>query len=181
MEEAKMESQDCQMQGPRREFFGYAEVGPVPLSLRLKFALARNLSPSSRKMLKTQADKLLGLFPKVRGTNRASIIPQTPATSLGLKAGDMVRVRSREEIEATLDRWGELNGCAFMDDMAQYCDTVQRVFKPVERFMDERDYRMKKVKGLILLEGGICPGHPGLGRCDRSCFYFWREEWLEKI
>jgi len=26
-----------------------------------------------------------------------------------------------------------------------------------------------------------CQGTPDLGRCDRSCFYFWREEWLEKL
>jgi len=26
-----------------------------------------------------------------------------------------------------------------------------------------------------------CQGTSDYGRCDRSCFYFWREEWLEKI
>lgn len=181
MKEIWMESQECQLQGPRREFLGYAESGPVPLSFRLKLALARNLSPRWRRALKRQVDKLLGLFFRSSGRNSASAISQTPATNLGLKAGDMVRVRSREEIRATLDRWGELKGCAFMDNMAPYCGTVQRVLKPVERFMDERDYRMKKVKGLILLEGAICQGHPVLGHCDRSCFFFWREEWLEKI
>jgi hypothetical protein len=24
-------------------------------------------------------------------------------------------------------------------------------------------------------------GTPDYGRCDRACFYFWREEWLEKL
>jgi hypothetical protein len=98
-----------------------------------------------------------------------------------LQPGDMVRVRSAEEIGATLNRWQKYKGCGFMDDMWQYCDTVQTVLKPVERFVDERDYQVKKVKGIVLLEENTCQGTPIFGRCDRNCYYFWREEWLEKI
>ncbi len=93
----------------------------------------------------------------------------------------MVRVRSEEEIKASLSAWGELKGCLFMDAQRQYCGTTQRVLKPVERFVDERDYRVKKAKGVVLLEGIICGGTPDYGRCDRACFYFWREEWLEQV
>ena len=98
-----------------------------------------------------------------------------------LKAGDLVRVRSREEIQATLNNWNQLKGCAFMDEMWSYCGTTQRVFKRVERFLDERDYLVKRCKGIVLLEGLICEGTKAYGPCDRSCFYFWREEWLERI
>ena len=92
-----------------------------------------------------------------------------------------MQVRSREEIEATLDRWKELKGCAFLEYMWPYCGTTQRVLQTMERFLDERDYKVKKVKGLVLLEGVICHGTPVFGRCDRGCHLFWREEWLEKI
>ena len=51
----------------------------------------------------------------------------------------------------------------------------------VERFMDERDYRMKKASGIVLLDGALCSGTGTTGPCDRSCFFFWREEWLEKL
>jgi len=40
---------------------------------------------------------------------------------------------------------------------------------------------VKKVKGVVLLDGVICRGTPAFGRCDRCCHLFWREEWLEKI
>lgn len=40
---------------------------------------------------------------------------------------------------------------------------------------------MKKTRGIVLLEGLMCQGIEGLGACDRSCLFFWREEWLEKI
>jgi hypothetical protein len=40
---------------------------------------------------------------------------------------------------------------------------------------------MKKVQGVILLENVICSGTPTFGACDRCCFLFWREEWLERV
>ena len=84
-------------------------------------------------------------------------------------------------IQATLDAWGEFKRCLFMEDMWPYCGTTQKVLKRVERFVDERDYKVKKASGVVLLEGVICQGTPLFGRCDRCCFYFWREEWLEKV
>jgi len=102
------------------------------------------------------------------------------ATS-SLQAGDQVRVRSTAGIRATLDRWNRLKGCTFLEEMMPYCGTPQRVFKQVEKFLDERDYRIKQCRGLVLLEGVICNGTADFGGCDRSCFLFWREEWLEKI
>jgi hypothetical protein len=98
-----------------------------------------------------------------------------------LRAGDVVRVKSRAEIEATLDRWNQLGGCTFMEEMLPYCNTTQRVFKRVERFLDERDYRTKKTRGIVLLQGLLCEGTKDFGPCDRSCYFFWREEWLEKV
>jgi hypothetical protein len=98
-----------------------------------------------------------------------------------LKPGDTVWVRSQEEIRDSLTPWNELRGCGFMDEMAAYCNTRQRVFKRVEKFLDERDYLLKKANGIIILENVFCAGTKAFGPCDRSCFYFWREEWLEKI
>lgn len=98
-----------------------------------------------------------------------------------LKVGDCVRIKSRAEIETTLNRWHELKGCGFMEEMKQFCGTKQIVYKKVSRFLDERDYRMHKAKGIFILEGVICQGTIDFGPCDRSCFFFWREEWLDKI
>lgn len=118
---------------------------------------------------------------KPNESQNISTAPATNSTTTSLKAGDLVRVRSREEIEATLSEWKELKGCMFMLEMWQYCGTTQRVLKPVERFVDERDLRVKKCKGIVLLEGVICQGTAYSEGCDHSCFFFWREEWLEKI
>jgi hypothetical protein len=98
-----------------------------------------------------------------------------------LKTGDLVRVRSKEEIRASLGNWNDLKGCAFMEEMWPYCGTTQRVLKPVKRFLDERDYRVKRIRDTVLLDGVNCQGTVDFGPCDRNCFFFWRKEWLEKI
>jgi hypothetical protein len=102
------------------------------------------------------------------------------APTVPYESGDLVRVRSREEVISTLDPFQELKGCAFLPDMYQYCGSQQRVLKSMRYFLDERDYKLKKVHGVILLENVICNGTPAFGTCDRCCFLFWREEWLEK-
>lgn len=112
---------------------------------------------------------------------KKSPLPAVQKTALEINPGDLVRVRSKEEITSTLNSWNEYKGCAFIDDMWDYCGTTQRVFKKVRNFIDERDYRMKRVNGLVILENVFCQGTRVLGNCDRSCFFFWREEWLEKL
>src|SRR6266545_4191212 len=52
------------------------------------------------------------------------------STSLDLRVGDVVEVRSPEEIRATLDENGELESLPFMPEMLKYCGrrmTVQKV------------------------------------------------------
>jgi hypothetical protein len=139
------------------------------------------LGPRNIRKIKLYADDFLNWYARLR--SKPIISPTLPvnATTATLKAGDQVRVRSKDEIRATLNRWGQLKGCSFAPEMVQYCETNQKVLKPVERFVDERDLRARKTKGIVLLEGIVCQGTATLGSCDRNCFFFWREEWLEQI
>ena len=52
---------------------------------------------------------------------------------VGLKAGDLVRVRSREEIAATLNREARNRGLSFSPEMVPYCGGTYRVRDRVER------------------------------------------------
>jgi hypothetical protein len=65
--------------------------------------------------------------------------------------------------------------------MWPYCGTIHPVLKRVNEFLDERTYLVRKCKGIVLLDGIVCQGTKDFGPCDRSCFLFWREEWLEKV
>ena len=103
------------------------------------------------------------------------------AAKKDFQSGDCVRVRPRNEIKKELDRWNQLKKCSFMEEMWPYCGTTHRILKKVDKFLDERDYSLKKCNGLYILDGVMCNGTVDFGDCDRSCFYFWREEWLEKV
>jgi hypothetical protein len=115
------------------------------------------------------------------GASSAQAAANRFAPVVQFKRGELVRVRSHEEIASTLDPFNELKGCAFLPDMYQYCGTQQHVLMVMQRFIDERDYKLKKARGVILLENVICHGTTTFGACDRCCFLFWREEWLEKV
>lgn len=98
-----------------------------------------------------------------------------------LQPGDFVQVKSRKEVQATLDRWNRLDRCGFMEEMWPYCGTQQQVLKRVRQFMDERDYHIKRGKNLVILKDVCCSGTIDYGPCDRNCYFFWREEWLVKL
>ena len=133
----------------------------------------------SQSVYITQSDKLAATQQQIEQLRQVKGVD--PMRSEKLNAGDWVHVRSWEEIQSMLDPFKETRGCAFLEDMRKYCGTKQRVLKSMERFLDERDYKVKKARGVILLDNVICNGTPTFGKCDRCCFLFWREEWLEKI
>jgi hypothetical protein len=160
---------------------GKAAFGPQPFKLRVKRLLARPWNYYVKKNLKKAFRWAGKTYANLRGRSQSKPETEVIQATTHLQAGDRVRVKSKAEIEATLNRFKELKGCAFLQEMWQYCDTTQRVHKVMERFLDERDYQVKKVRGIVLLDGVFCPGTPVFGRCDRSCHFFWREEWLEKI
>ena len=57
-------------------------------------------------------------------------------TSLDLKVGDVVEVRSRAEILATLDANGEHDNMPFMTEMLQYCGKRLTVGKVAHKACD---------------------------------------------
>lgn len=172
---------NCQIPCLQAVAEGIAEVPPGSLSRRMKLMVRRRLNPNKERAFKNRTNDLINRFYKLTGGNTKPSTSPGGTPSARLEAGDWVRVRSLQEIEATLNQWRQLRGCTFMPEMAEYCGTTQRVLKPMKRFVDERDLRVKRSGGIILLEGVMCQGTAEFGSCDRSCFVFWREEWLEKI
>jgi hypothetical protein len=134
-----------------------------------------------KRIIKRRLAYLRNWFSELTGSRGKASTAVVNAAVSGLQPGDRVRVKSREEIQATLNRWNRLKGTSFTGEMWPYCGTTQQIMKRVSRFLDERDYRMKKCRGMVFLEGVMCQGTKDYGSCDRSCYFFWREEWLEKI
>ncbi len=165
---------------------GFAQTDRLPLLRRLKLSLAVPWNYQVKPWLK-YFYRLYANWAVSSKVDQQSVgqKPSLAETTVGqqqtLTAGDWVMVRPESEILAMLDPFKETRGCAFLDEMYPYCGTRQRVLKSMERFLDERDYKVKKVSGIFLLENVICHGTPAFGKCDRCCYLFWRGEWLEKI
>lgn len=101
-------------------------------------------------------------------------------TSLGLRAGEVVRVRSKEEILATLDARGLLDGMPFMPEMLRHCGQRYRVAKRAEKSCDTiHTGRGRRVLDSVHLEGLRCDGSAH-GGCQALCLLWWREAWLNR-
>ena len=118
--------------------------------------------------------------PEGTGTT-VRIRPAPGNEGLGLRAGDLVEVRSAPEILATLDGRGELDALPFMPEMLKYCGKRARVLRRVERILDEKTGKMLHLKGdCIVLEGVTCTGDYNQ-YCPRSIYPYWRENWLRRV
>jgi hypothetical protein len=68
-----------------------------------------------------------------------------------------------------------------MDEMWQYCGGKYKVLKRVNNMLDERELKMKKCRAIVILDGLVCHGNWPFTECERNCYLFWNEVWLEKI
>jgi hypothetical protein len=121
-------------------------------------------------------------FPRKMGTIPAD--QSTPTLALNLQPGELVRVRSHDEILATLNTEGKNRGLSFDAEQVPYCGGVYRVRSRVSRFIDEKTGKMKTLKNeAIILEGVWCQARYSDCRmlCPRSIYSWWREIWLERV
>ncbi|MGH7606343.1 MAG: hypothetical protein ACREME_03305, partial [Gemmatimonadales bacterium] len=72
---------------------------------------------------------------------------RTPAAPLDLAPGEWVQVRSKDEIERTLDADGRNRGLSFDPEMVPYCGRTFRVLRRVERIVDEQTGQMRRISG----------------------------------
>jgi hypothetical protein len=119
-------------------------------------------------------------LPRVKGKVRNGEFPEWER--LDLQPGELVEVRSREEIEATLDENQRNRGLWFDEEMLRLCGRRGRVVKRVERILDERSGRMLRIKkDAVIIEGML--GCDGLyhNLCPRLMVAFMREAWLRRV
>jgi hypothetical protein len=122
--------------------------------------------------------------PFPRRTGKIPLGQQAPRADLDLRPGDLVRVKSYEEILATLDQKSSSRGLAFDAELVPYCGKTYRVKTRVHRFVDERTGRLKKLKTpAVILDRVVCKGRYSGQRmfCPREIYLWWREIWLERI
>lgn len=107
-------------------------------------------------------------------------VKPSDAEILDLRPGELVEVKPVAEILATLGANRRHKGLLWMTGMSKYCGGRYRVHRRVERIMLEANGELRNMRNTVLLEGAMCDGQ-AFGRCDRSCFHFWREVWLRRV
>ncbi len=108
----------------------------------------------------------------------------TPTGRLAVSPGDVVRIKSKEEIVRTLDRAGKNRGMRFDIELAPFCGRTAKVLASVTKIIDERTGAMMPMKQpCITLENVACRSYYSDCRllCPRAIPSYWREIWLEKV
>jgi len=128
--------------------------------------------------------RLWGGLPYPRWWGKIPVGEKTPTAHLNLREGEIVRVRSYEEILATCNADNKNRGMGFDGEMVPYCGRTFRVEKRVTRIIDEKSGRMLYMKNpCIRLSGVVCEGRYSESRlfCPREIYQYWREIWLERV
>lgn len=124
-----------------------------------------------------------GEVPDVEG--RVPPDQPTPTGRLDLKAGERVRIKSKNEILDTLHANNAKNrGLSFDQEMVRFCGSVATVRTSVTNIINEGTGEMMRMKQpCIILDGVNCTGQYSACRlmCPRELPAFWRELWMERV
>ena len=91
-----------------------------------------------------------------------------------------MRVKSLDQIRATLDSEGKHQNLLFAPAMADFSGQVLRVRDRVESIVLDGIRQQRKIRDTVLLEGATCDGMCHR-MCPRQSLLFWRECWLERV
>jgi hypothetical protein len=135
-----------------------------------------------RRAVVREPMRKLGLVPLVHlpGTRDVSLT----APPLNLQPGELVQIKSKEEIAETLTKGGRNKGLWFDNEMMAYCGQTFPVRRRISRFIDDRDGKMIELKSdAVTLEGCVCSGDYSSSRwfCGRAIYPYWREIWLRRV
>jgi hypothetical protein len=152
-------------------------AGIVAVLRAFLVGLFNRFQPLSTRILPRRLQFRDGLpWQFVRGT-----LTKTPTGHTDLQPGELVRIKSKQEIMQTLSTGSRNRGLGFEAEMARHCGREARVLRRVDRCIEESTGRLLQMKNpCIVLEGVICEGAYN-ANCPRAIPAFWREIWLERV
>ncbi len=112
------------------------------------------------------------------------VVGKTPSDKLNLQPGELVQIKSHDEILDTLDTNNKNRGLWFDAEQVPFCGKTAKVLCRVEKIINERTGRMMKLPNdCLILEGVYCQAHYSSDRlfCPRSIYSYWREVWLRRV
>ena len=128
--------------------------------------------------------RIFGGLPYPFRSGTISDADPTPSLQTGLQPGDVVRVRSFDDIRQTLNTTNRNRGLRFDAEMVPYCGQTHQVERRVHNIINEQTGEMMHFRNpCIVLEGVVCQSRYSSGRlgCPRRIPSYWREIWLDRV
>jgi hypothetical protein len=131
-----------------------------------------------------RAHRWLKGTPDPHGVGTIRLGEPTPDVRSDLRVGEIVEIRPRDEIYATVNVQNRNRGMQVDEEMTKFCGGRFRVASRVSQIVNEQTGRMMHFKNpCIVLDGVNCMGDYSHDRllCPRRITAYWREIWLERI
>jgi hypothetical protein len=174
------------------EDYRTGNVGLRQLAEGLVYSIASNTIQAAKNRPRVQL-ALIAAYDRVQAMRGGRAFPRktgtippgqkTPQNALNLQAGELVRVRSQDEVLATLDTESKNRGLYFDAENAAHCGGTYRVLSRVNKIVDEKTGKMVEFKNAsLILDGAVCRAGYSHRRmfCPRAMYPYWREIWLER-
>lgn len=92
------------------------------------------------------------------------------------KSGQVVRVKTRQDIAHMLDAGQRSRGLLFTESQWSFCGRTLVVDRVVRQMLDDHGV-FRPISRAVILAGATCDA--GGAGCGRSCGLLWKDEWLE--
>ncbi|MEJ2362454.1 MAG: hypothetical protein P8Z75_13750 [Gammaproteobacteria bacterium] len=129
------------------------------------------------KILNVPVNRLKGMLGLDKSGSVTGPHQKTETLSLNLQPGEWVEVKSRQEIEDTLDIHGKNRGLIFDSPMLDECGKQFQVECQIKKIILEETGQMISLNNTVLLQNNICTAWG----CPRANRPYWREIWLKRI
>jgi hypothetical protein len=105
----------------------------------------------------------------------------SPKEVLDLQVGEIVRVKTRPQIEQTLNSASKNRGLWFDREMHRFCGGEFRVASVVRTMVDEASGKLLTLSNACIVLEGVSATGEYLGLCPQNELIYWREAWLERV
>jgi len=117
------------------------------------------------------------VYPQIATTGLAT----SPHQVLDLQPGDVVRVRSKHEIERTLTAGYKNRGLWFDAEMLRFGGGEYRVSARVQTLIEEKSGKLITLSSPCVILDGVTASGEYLAFCPQNESILWREIWLERV
>jgi hypothetical protein len=164
-------------------------AGGAPMRMIDLRHYARDLLTGNVRLRPLFTGLAIDFFNRVQRMCRGAIFPSyavgiataQPQDALGLRPGELVRVKPKNLIELTLNSQSKNRGLYFDREMIRFCGGEYRVKARLERVIIEKTGELRQLTNPCIILDGVTATGEYQGFNPENEYIFWREVWLERV